>query len=88
LFASAFLPARKKSPDKAKVIVADNINGEIDSLYNIETGKQNRNAQVSIRSILLKILKIKSGFISFIIEIPGFKATNISRNNWFSSLLK
>jgi hypothetical protein len=33
------------------------------------TGRQRRNANVSIRSILLNILKISKGFISFIAVI-------------------
>jgi hypothetical protein len=63
---SESLPARKKSPDKAKDIAADNKKGDVASLYIKETGKQKRQANVSIRSILLNILKINSGLISFI----------------------
>jgi len=81
LFASAFLPAKKRSPDKVKVIEAENINGELDSLYIRDTGMQKRYANVSIRSILLNILRINSGLISFIMGHRKFKATNISRNN-------
>lgn len=87
LSASAFLPARKNSPDRANVKQEDRTKGERDSLYNNDTGRQNRNAKVSIRSILLSILKINSGLISFIIEIPEFKATNIIRNYWFAFYL-
>jgi hypothetical protein len=83
LFASPFLPARKNRPDRANVIQEENKKGDEDSLYNNETGRQKRNAKVSIRSILLSILKINSGLISFIMEIPEFKATNIIRNNLF-----
>jgi hypothetical protein len=39
---SVFLPARKKSPDKANDIEAENIKGDMASLYITATGKQKR----------------------------------------------
>jgi hypothetical protein len=62
------------------------MNGEEDSLYMNETGRQKRYANVSIRSILLNILKINIGLISFIIGIQEFQATNINRISLYSFL--
>ena len=57
-------------------IAADQIKGSGDSSYMIATGRQNRNVTVSRNRIVLKILKINNGLISFIKifrRIQGYK---------------
>jgi hypothetical protein len=60
-------------------MAADQMKGEKGSLYIKTTGKQNRNAIVSIRSIVLRIRIISRGLISFILRFSYFEDTNIMR---------
>jgi hypothetical protein len=52
-------------PDNSIVMPAESRNGEYGSLYINETGKHRRNVNVSIRRMVLSILKISNGLISF-----------------------
>jgi len=64
-----------KNIARSREIAADHMKGSGVSLYIIDTGRQNKNANVSMNSMVLRILKICNGLISFINmeRIRGYK---------------
>jgi hypothetical protein len=65
------------------VIRDDHMKGATGSLYKMQTGIQHRYEIVSIRRIVPRILRMISGFISFILCHGRFKVANICRINLF-----